>query len=471
MNKQTDEFLKAVCGEIRYRKIHPEIQEELNLHIEELTEEYLLQGYSDQEAITKAVLSMGDAKEVGKSLNKQHKPQIGWGILLLTVAASLFGILLMCIPQYPGRQGGTLEQMLCFMVLGIPVLLGTYFFDYSKLKKYPWFFYIAGILLIIACSFVGKLVNGIKSYLVLGAIRVYVPGALIVLFMVSFCGFTERYREQKFFGIAKLIGLAFVSLLGFLIFPCLSYAFFLGISYAVVLLKTIYSNYYSSNGKKYFYVLLTGFVVLGILTVAVSFAAFPHRVERLLLFLDRGASDTMNSGWIYAISNKILSASRWIGHANLIPEGDIGWIMPDLTEDFALLNIIGNYGWAYGVVVILIAATLILRMFVVSIRVKQSFGKVLSLGCCMLLSIQFVCSILMNLGYFPIIQVSLPFISYGGSMYLVNVFLVGIILSIWRCNRILSSDYQNSPVPVKRKKRITFENHKLVIDFGSEIES
>lgn len=470
MNKKTDEFLGKVCGEIRYRKIHPEIQEELKLHIEELTEEYRSQGYSEEEALSKAVLSMGDAKELGKSLDKQHKPQMGWGILLLTVAASLFGILLMCIPQYPGRQGGTMKQMLFFMALGIPVLLGTYFFDYTKLKKYPRFFYLAGLFLLITCSFIGKSVNGIRSYLVLGPIRVYVPGVLIVLFMISFCGFVERYRGQGIFGIATLIGLAFVSLLVFLTFPCLSYAFFLGISYAVVLLKTIYSNYYSSDGKKQFYMLFTGFVVLGILAVTVSFIAFPHRVERLLLFLDKGASDAMNSGWIYAISNKILSASRWIGHANLIPEGDIGWIMPDLTEDFALLNIIGNYGWAYGVIVILIAATLILRMFVVSFRVKQSFGKNLSLGCCLLLSIQFICSILMNLGYFPIISVSLPFISYGGSMYLINVFLVGIILCVWRRNRILSSDYQNQTVSVKRKKRISFENHKLVIDFGSDME-
>ena len=116
---------------------------------------------------------------------------------------------------------------------------------------------------------------------------------------------------------------------------------------------------------------------------------------------------------------------------------------------------------------ILIAATLILRMFVVSFRVKYSFGRNLSLGCYILLCMQFVCNILMNIGWFPIIRVTLPFISSGGSLYLINVFLVGMILSVWRQNRILSCDSDNSSYTTARK-RITFENKKLVIDFGNE---
>ncbi len=467
MNKMVNEFLKTVCGEIRYKKIHGAIQEELKLHIDDLAEEYRCRGYADEEAISKAVLSMGDAKDLGKSLNKQHKPQMGWSILLLTIAASVFGILLMCIPQYPGRQGGTMEQMLFFMALSVPLLLVTYFFDYTKFKQYPWLFYIMGIFLMIACSLIGKSVNGIRSYLGFGKINLYVPGILIVLFLISFCSFAERFRNQGIWGICKLLGLSGISLLGFLSFPCLSYASFLGIAYIVVLLKTVYSGYYTANGKRDCLILLTFFVVTGILLTIFISAVFPNRFHELFLFLGKGASDPLNSGWIYAISNKILLASRWIGHAALIPEGEIGWIMPDLTEDFALLNIIGNYGWAYGVIVILVAITLILSMFVMSSRVKYSFGKTLSLGCCMLLCIQFVCSILMNLGCFPIIRVSLPFISYGGSSYLVNVFLVGVILSIWRRNKILSSDDKEISKISESRKRITYENKKLIIDFGT----
>lgn len=467
MNNRMEHYIAQVLHCVKCKKLHRQISEELQAHICDLSEEYQEQGLSMEDAQKRAIAAMGDASMVGELLNQQHKPQMGWGILLLTVVASLFGILVMCIPQYPGRQGGSLEKTLFFIALGIPLLLGIYFFDYSKLRKYPFYFYLGGMILTLACGLFGDHVTGVRSYLSIGRINLYVPGVLVVLYMIAFCGFIDRFRGQGIWGICKLFLLGGLSLLGYFIFPCLSYAAFLGISYAVVLLKATYCNQFSKNGKQIFSWLLILFLLLVIFSILFLFAVSPERIYRLFLFLDNGASDALNSGWIYMISHKILQASQWIGQSIPIPEGDVGWIMPDLTEDFALLNIISNYGWAYGVIVIIVALFLILRMFTMSFRVKYSFGRNLSLGCCILLCMQFVCNILMNIGWFPIIRVTLPFISSGGSLYLINVFLVGMILSVWRQNRILSCDSDNSSYTTARK-RITFENKKLVIDFGNE---
>ncbi len=467
MNNRIEYYITQVLHSVKCKKVHRQISDELQSHIYDLSEEYQEQGYSLEESEKRAIAAMGDASTVGELLNQQHKPQMGWGILLLTIIASAFGILLMCIPQYPGRQGGSLEKTLFFIALGVPLLLGVYFFDYSKLRKYPFYFYLGGMILTLICGLFGDSVTGIRSYLSIGRINLYVPGAIIVLYIISFCGFLERFRGQGIWGICKLVALGGLSLLGYFIFPCLSYAAFLGIAYAVVLLKATYCNQFSSNGKKSFSWLLILFLLLTIFSILFLFAVSPDRVHRLLLFLDNGASDARNSGWIYMISHKILHASQWIGQAIPISEGDVGWIMPDLTEDFALLNIISHYGWAYGFLVMMVAFTLVLQMFMMSFRVKYSFGRNLSLGCCLLLCMQFVCNILMNVGWFPIIRVTLPFISSGGSLYLVNILLVGIILSIWRQNKILSYDYNDSYLS-KTRKRITYENKKLVIDFGSD---
>ena len=466
MNNRIECYIAQVLQSVKCKKVHRQISDELQSHICDLSDEYQEQGFSLEEAQHRAIASMGDASTVGELLNQQHKPQMGWGILLLTMAASLFGILVMCIPQYPGRQGGSLGKTLFFIAVGIPLLLGTYFFDYSKLKKYPIYFYIGGMLLTALCGLFGDSVTGIRSYLSIGRINLYVPGCLVVLYMLAFCGFIDRFQNQGIWGICKLLILGGISLLGFIVFPCISYAAFLGIAYALVLLKAAHSNQFSSNGKQSFYCLLIFFAAFSIFSILFVFAVSPYRVQRLLLFFEHGASDALNSGWIYMISHKILQASHWLGQSTPLPEGNVGWIMPDLTEDFALLNIISNYGWAYGVIVMIVASALILRMFTMSFRVQYSFGRNLSLGCCVLLSIQFICNILMNVGWFPIIRVTLPFISSGGSLYLVNIFLVGIILSVWRQNKILNWD-DNSSRKTDRK-RITFENKKLVIDFGTE---
>jgi len=46
---------------------------------------------------------------------------------------------------------------------------------------------------------------------------------------------------------------------------------------------------------------------------------------------------------------------------------------------------------------------------------------------------------LMNLGWLPITEMSLPFISYGGSQLLIQMLAVGIILAVHRLKDILIS--------------------------------
>ncbi|MBQ7792518.1 MAG: FtsW/RodA/SpoVE family cell cycle protein, partial [Clostridia bacterium] len=466
MNKKAEIFLSAVCAEIRCKSVHPEIKKELLQHIDELTEAYIADGYSQEDAITKAVTAMGDAKEVGKQLHRQHKPQMGWSILILTVCVSLFGILLMLIPQHPGRFAGSMEKQLTFMAIGAAVIIGTYFFDYTKLKKCPLLFYGAGILLVGVCLIFGNGIAGVTRQLSIGGISLYVPGIAFVLYIISFCGFVEKLQHKVIFGMFLLMWLGLFSISSVLILPSLCDAAFLTIAYIAVFLRSVYRNYFSKHGKLLFFCLTVFFLLIGMMAVAILVLSEPYRLDRVLSFLDKGVSDPMGGGWIYMISYKILQASQWIGKAAPIPEGDIGWIMPDTMRDFALLNLIGNYGWVVGIAVILIVSVLIIRMFTLSSRVKTSFGRNLSLGCCILLGIQFVCNILMNLGYCPIMNVTLPFISFGGSLYIINAFLVGLILSVWRRNRILLAD----PIPNLEYKtyrqRITFENHKLIIDFG-----
>lgn len=466
MNKKAEEFLSAVCAEVRCKSAHQEIKKELMQHIDELTEEYIANGCSSEEAITKAVWAMGDAGEVGKQLHKQHKPQMGWSILILTACVSFFGILLMLIPQHPGRFAGSMEKQLIFMAIGAVVIIGTYFFDYTKLQKYPLLFYGAGLLLVILCLVFGNGIAGVRRQLSVFGFSVYVPGIAFVFFVIAFCGFVEKLRSKGWFGMFLLMGLGFFSLVSLLLLPSLCDAAFLTIAYAVIFLRAVYRNRFSEHGKIHFWC-LTGFsLVMGMMAVTILVLSEPYRLDRVLLFLDKGMSDPMGGGWIYMIAYKILQASHWIGKADPIPEGDIGWIMPDNMRDFALLNLIGNYGWIVGITVVVVVLLLMIRLFMLTKRIKTNFGKNLSLGCCILLSIQFVCNILMNLGYCPIMSVTLPFISFGGSLYIINAFFVGLILSIWRRNKILPADYKPDIQGEPFRSRITFADHKLIIDFG-----
>lgn len=77
MNRQ--EYLKLVCKEIHFIFDRKEVERELEQHLEDsmldlMTEEEL----SKEEAEAKAVMQMGDPVEVGKQLNDEHHPVLGY---------------------------------------------------------------------------------------------------------------------------------------------------------------------------------------------------------------------------------------------------------------------------------------------------------------------------------------------------------------------------------------------------------
>ena len=85
-------FLNKVCEQIKYEPAKKGISEELELHIQEIKEEYINEGISEIEAEEKAVSHMGEAEDIGRKLNKVHKPKLDWKLLILILILMGFGI-------------------------------------------------------------------------------------------------------------------------------------------------------------------------------------------------------------------------------------------------------------------------------------------------------------------------------------------------------------------------------------------
>lgn len=85
------EFLNNVCKEIKYKPANKFISEELESHIEELKNNNLCKGLSEEQAEETAVEQMGNPTKIGKMLNKIHRPKLDWITLILTIVLILFG--------------------------------------------------------------------------------------------------------------------------------------------------------------------------------------------------------------------------------------------------------------------------------------------------------------------------------------------------------------------------------------------
>ena len=81
MNKS--DFLNQVCKQIVYVFDEKAVREELEQHLDDSIEDLMTEGLTYEEAEVQAVLQMGNPVEIGKELNKEHEPLLGYILILL----------------------------------------------------------------------------------------------------------------------------------------------------------------------------------------------------------------------------------------------------------------------------------------------------------------------------------------------------------------------------------------------------
>ena len=112
--------------------------------------------------------------------------------------------------------------------------------------------------------------------------------------------------------------------------------------------------------------------------------------------------------------------------------------IPDAHTDYALVQIIQSYGYGVGSIIILVILAIALRILWIVRHMPRSFGKMLIILAVTLYSVQCLYSILMIFGYLPLVNIPLPFISYGMTPLFLNAILIGLVLSVYRQKGFMS---------------------------------
>lgn len=104
--------------------------------------------------------------------------------------------------------------------------------------------------------------------------------------------------------------------------------------------------------------------------------------------------------------------------------------LPERHTDFIFATISESIGFLGGVVVLLLFTVLLVHVYRISIRTTDSFSYLVAIGMFFILLIHVFLNIGMNLGIVPIVGITLPFVSYGGSSLLTNFLILSILSSI-----------------------------------------
>ena len=205
-----EKYLEKLLLQIRCKKARPYIAEEIKGHIESQIEDNIADGMSYEEAEKNAVADMGDPIAVGISLDKIHKPQIAWKLLVIVGILSLLGILLQQSIFYQSGYSNLepfmqemyqleTESFVYSVFIGFILMCGIYFIDYTVIAKYSkiigLFIITMGILLL--AGFFGGDINGVRYSIGFGMFRISAT-SLMMFYVPIYGAILYKYRDGGF---------------------------------------------------------------------------------------------------------------------------------------------------------------------------------------------------------------------------------------------------------------------------------
>ncbi|MBK1810044.1 FtsW/RodA/SpoVE family cell cycle protein [Clostridium sp. YIM B02505] len=417
-NNLFDKFTEEVCSQIKCNEVHQDIKEELACHLEDIKEEYIAQGSSFQEAEKLAISHMGDSEKIGFDLNKVYKKAPEYKTLIICSLFVAFGLftqfsIFKNAPEVMSYN--SYIRMILFTVLGGILGIATYFFDYRKLEKYSWHIYIVSTILLIYTVLNDKIVVGITIPVILVGYS-NITLIIVMLYGISFSGILSKLYSTNYY-IVKLLSI--LALPSFLFLQTRQFAYFIVFIGACIVIL-----FCSKIAKRYIFSLIG----LGSILFLYLILNNIYRRHKLIDFI---SSESARNNYYFGIYNeiiKLISNARFLG--NGISE-DILKNTPSINNDLIYAYIIHTFGWAVGITLFVLVISLFINLLKTSVKIKNIFGKRLFIIASSLLLIEFLISFLVNLSLIPFVSASIPFLSYSGVSTVLNMFLVGLICSIY----------------------------------------
>lgn len=428
---QTKEFLDKVCEQIKYKPIRNEISEELESHIKELKENYIQEGIQENEAEEKAIIQMGQAEEIGKKLNKMHKPRMDWQLLILTLILLGFGFLLSHIDSVDGWKSNLIYTSISI----IPFLL-IYFLDYKKLQKHSYLiYYIATIILLM------PIISGDKTY----NTRLVTRIIAMPLYIISFVGFIENINKEskikiEYFNkyninLIKIIVLSIISLTIMLQYSR-SLTFILILTYYATITAKIIQIKEKKYIKKLCKITSITIIILTLMWLGslVKYNKFEDTIHRITTIFNPEIDS--NISWQEMDKREAIKSVKLFGKANDININTYMFFDGE-KEIFPLNVLLLNYGWIISILMIIMVLSFNIKMIIDARKIKDMYGKLLTIGIACLFIFRSVLCILINLNLEIHLNSDIPFISYGKINLVIDILSLAIIFSVYRRKNII----------------------------------
>lgn len=345
------------------------------------------------------------------------------GLIMVFSASSIYSL------GSRGTTYGVVIRQVMFLALSLPMAWILSRLSLKQWKVIARFGVIISVGLLILTQLIGKNINGNRNWISLGFIDIQ-PSEVAKFLMILWAGYILAQRERSgaiYSNVLVLIGPAFL-----LCMVLIMAGRDLGTAsvFAFILSGLLWV---SGLRLGVFGIALTaGFTVLAVLILT-----SPYRVQRFMVFLNPFAEDQYKLfGWQPAHSLLGLASGGLFG-VGLGASRQKWGNLAEAHTDF-IFAVIGEELGLFGTLAtLLLLTTLLFSIFKLALRANDPMVRYVSAGFGCWIAIQTILNIGSAISVLPVVGVTLPLVSYGGSALIATYMGIGFVLGAARRDPVI----------------------------------
>ena len=354
------------------------------------------------------------------------------GLIMVFSASSIYSL------DVKGSSYAIFLRQFIFLGLSIPMAWVLSRLSLAQWKTLARFGFISSVFLLLLVQIIGKSVNGNHNWISLGFVDVQ-PSEIAKFFMILWAGFMLAKQERSgvdhsavlkliapAFGLCIILIMAGRDLGTASVFACI----LAGLLWVSGLRLGIFGI-----------ALSTGMVAL---TLAILTS--PYRVERFMVFLNPFAEDQYKLyGWQPAHSLLGLASGGLFG-VGLGASRQKWGNLAEAHTDF-IFAVIGEELGLFGTLATLVLLSIfIFSIFKLALRAHDPMVRYVASGFGCWIAIQTILNIGSAISVLPVVGVTLPFVSYGGSALVATYMGVGFVLGAARRDPVIYKALQETGI-------------------------
>ena len=349
------------------------------------------------------------------------------GLVLMLLSIGLIMLLSASFPSAYYELGTPtyyFTRQLLHAALGVFAMLAISLIDYHLLKKFsrPLLLISLILLLLVLLPGIGEVRNNARRWISIGGLFTFQPSeiaklAVILDFSASIAGkknsmYTWTHGVKPYIRILLMIAILMMGE------PHLSGTILI-VGTGVILMLV---------GGMHWKWIATGLITLAVAGIALVSGVVPYGQSRIAMWKDPFID---SSGAGYQLTQSLIA----IGSGGLTGLG-LGksrqkyLYLPEEHNDFIFAIVCEELGFIGATLILVLFMAVILRGYWIALQAPDCFGLLLVVGIISLFAMQTVLNVAVVTGLLPTTGISLPLFSYGGTALCLQLFEIGIVLSV-----------------------------------------